>query len=314
MSPMPPSTARRESRKDRRNMTDNTAPIIVGVDGTIAAQHAARWAGALADQLGTPLHIVHAMHDIGHQFSESMAAVAAASVGAQREAAPMILKTAAEAVRHAHPNLEISTLALDEPAEDAFKTLSRHARLLVLGCDEVTPGVALLVGSLTLDLCGHTNCPVIAWRGELLRPTTQPIVVGVNGSSDAALDLAFELAAALGAPVQAVHAWSMRRPSGEVSIPFLIDWAAIELEQVNALNRAVEPYRRSHPEVAVDVLVDAARPRRALLQQLYDAQMVIVGSRGRTPLAATVLGSTSLNMLHHSPIPVVVCPPKPRAE
>lgn len=295
-------------------MSDNTAPIIVGVDGTIAALHAARWAGALADQLGAPLQIVHARHQNGYQFSDSMAAVAAASVSAQHEAAPMILKTVAEAVRHAHPSLEISTLALDEPAEEAFKRLSRHARLLVLGCDELTPGVALLVGSLTLDLCGHTECPVIAWRGELLKPTTQPIVVGVDGSSEAVLDLAFELAAALGAPVQAVHAWSMRVPAGEVSIPFLIDWASIELEQVNALNRAVEPYRRSHPDVTVTVLVDAARPRRALLQQLVDAQMVIVGSRGRTPLAATVLGSTSLNMLHHSPVPVAVCPAKAHAE
>lgn len=295
-------------------MSDTTAPIIVGVDGTLAALHAARWAGALADQLGAPLQIVHAMHHIGYQFSDSMAAVAAASVSAQREAAPVILKTAADAVRNAHPSVFVSTLALDDPADAAFKTLGRHARLLVLGCGELTPAMALLVGSLTLDLCGHTDCPVIAWRGELLRPTTQPIVVGVDGSSDAALGLAFDLAAALGAPVQAVHAWSMRVPAGEVSIPFLIDWASIELEQVNALNRAVEPYRRSHPDVAVTVLVDAARPRRALLQQLVDAQMVIVGSRGRGPLTATVLGSTSLNMLHHSPVPVAVCPAKAHAE
>ncbi|MDZ7885695.1 MAG: universal stress protein [Mycobacterium sp.] len=288
-------------------MDDNAAPIIVGVDGTIVAQHAARWAGALAHHLGTPLQIVHAMSHDRHQFSDVMAAVAAASVSAQREAAPMILKTAEEAVRRDHPDLEISTVALDEPVEDALQALSRNARLLVLGCDDVSPGAALLVGSLTLDLCGHADCPVVAWRGEILRPTTQPIVVGVDGSSDAALDLAFELAAALGAPVQAVHAWSMRVPAGEVSIPFLIDWGAVELEQVNALNRAVEPYRRAHPEVSVNVLVDALGPRRALLQQLSDAQLVIVGSRGRAPLAATVLGSTSLNMLHHSPVPVAVC-------
>ena len=51
-------------------MSDTTAPIIVGVDGTIAALHAARWAGALADQLGAPLQIVHAMHHIGYQFSD----------------------------------------------------------------------------------------------------------------------------------------------------------------------------------------------------------------------------------------------------
>ncbi|MDO3401550.1 universal stress protein [Mycolicibacterium neoaurum] len=295
-------------------MSDRTAPIVVGVDGTSAALHAARWAGALAERLAAPLQIVHAGPHIGHQFSDAVGALVAAGAQAAREASPQILKAAAEAVRQVHPNVDITTTSLDEPVEDALKKLSRHARIIVVGCDELTPGAALLVGSLTLDLCGHTRCPVVAWRGESLIPNTKPIVVGVDGSSDTVLDLAFELAAALHAPVQAVHAWSMRVTAGDSAIPFLIDWAAIELEQVKTLNRTVEPYCRSHPDVAVDVLVDAASPRRALLKQLSDAQMVIVGSRGRGALAATVLGSTSLNLLHHSPVPVVVCPAAPDAE
>ncbi|TQK30761.1 universal stress protein [Arthrobacter sp. SLBN-53] len=289
-------------------MSDRTAPIVVGVDGTSAALHAVRWAGALAEKLAAPLQIVHAGPHIGHQFSDAVGALVATGAHAAREASPQILAAAEEAVRQVHPHVDITTTSLDEPVEDALKKLSRHARIIVVGCDELTPGAALLVGSLTLNLCGHTRCPVVAWRGESLIPNTKPIVVGVDGSSDTVLDLAFELAAVLHAPVQAVHAWSMRVSAGDSALPFLIDWAAIELEQVKTLNRTVEPYCRSHPDVAVDVLVDAASPRRALLRQLSDAQMVIVGSRGRGALAATVLGSTSLNLLHHSPVPVVVCP------
>lgn len=290
-------------------MSEPQRPVIVGVDGSIASQHAARWAGAVAEKLDAPLHIVHAVPRFGHNYTDVGTALVAATMAAERDSAPLILKNAEEAVRAAQPDLAITTSAVDRPIDDVLKELSRQARLMVLGCEDVTPGMALLVGSLTLELCGHTDCPVIAWRGESLRPTTQPIVVGVDGAGEAVLEPAFELAAAFGAPLQAVHAWSMRVPAGEVSIPFLTDWAAIELDQVNALTRAVEPYRRSHPGVKVDLLVDAIRPRRALLQQLSDAQMVVVGSRGRGPLAATVLGSTSLNMLHHSPVPVMVCPP-----
>ncbi|KAA0079372.1 hypothetical protein CIW52_28025 [Mycolicibacterium sp. P9-64] len=45
------------------------------------------------------------------------------------------------------------------------------------------------------------------------------------------------------------------------------------------------------------------------LRPLDRAQLVVVGNRGRPALAAAALGSTSLNVLHHSLIPVVVCRP-----
>ncbi|MET0992571.1 MAG: universal stress protein, partial [Mycobacterium sp.] len=44
-----------------------------------------------------------------------------------------------------------------------------------------------------------------------------------------------------------------------------------------------------------------------LLRHVDDAQLVVVGSRGRGPLAGAVLGSTSLNLLHHSGVPVMIC-------
>lgn len=46
---------------------------------------------------------------------------------------------------------------------------------------------------------------------------------------------------------------------------------------------------------------------KALLRHAEDAQLVVVGTRGRNALAGTLLGSTSLNMLHHSPVPVLIC-------
>ncbi|MGV0849866.1 universal stress protein, partial [Mycolicibacterium phlei] len=51
------------------------------------------------------------------------------------------------------------------------------------------------------------------------------------------------------------------------------------------------------------------KPSRALLRHLDGAQLVVVGSRGRGVLAGAVLGSTGLNLLHHSPIPTVICRP-----
>lgn len=289
------------------DMVEQPLPIVVGVDGTISARHAARWAGALAMRLGSPLHIVHAAPYSGPQLTDAMAAFQAAYVDEQQKAAQSILDGVCGAVRESHPDLEILTSAFSEPVDEAMESLSEHARLLVLGCDDVSPTAALLVGSLTLHLTAHAQCPVVAWRGETLRPSTQPIVVGVDGSSGAAVPLAFDLAAALGAPLWAVHSWSSRVPTVELSIPFLIDWDVLEKLQRDELTDAIDPHRPLHPEVDVSLFVDAGKPRRALLNRLGGAQLVVVGSRGRNLVASTVLGSTSMNMLHHSPVPVVVC-------
>ena len=45
-----------------------------------------------------------------------------------------------------------------------------------------------------------------------------------------------------------------------------------------------------------------------ILGHAADAQLVVVGSRGRGQLASALLGSTGLSLLHHSPTPVVLCP------
>jgi nucleotide-binding universal stress UspA family protein len=150
---------------------------------------------------------------------------------------------------------------------------------------------------------------VVAWRGDLVAPTEQPIVLGVDGvhNSGAAIASAFELADRLGVGIVAVHAWSTRRPPGEVSLPFMIDWDEVENDERQHLADAMAPWIKLHPDVDVTCVVDPDRPSRALLRHLSNAQLVVVGSRGRGLLTGAVLGSTGLNLLHHSPVPVMIC-------
>jgi nucleotide-binding universal stress UspA family protein len=42
----------------------------------------------------------------------------------------------------------------------------------------------------------------------------------------------------------------------------------------------------------------------------HSASVIVVGRRGRSPLAATMLGSVSLGLLNHSNVPVFVAPPR----
>ena len=290
-------------------MTDTSKPVVVGVDGTAAALRAARWAGAIAAKMGSPLRIVHAGPYPGHSLTDAAAAIRAAVIDEQRGSAETYLKDAAEAVREHEPDLAISTVALTAPVDEALVSLSLDARLIVLGSDEITTAAAMLVGSLTLVVAARSRCPVVAWRGEASRPTGQPVVVGVDGSSRVAISLAFELADALGSPLWVVHSWSTRLPAGEITVGFMIDWKALEDTVRREVTDTVAPWCAQYPDVDVSVFVDRAKPSKAILGHLAGAQLVIVGSRGRNLLASALLGSTSLNLLHHAPLPVVVCHP-----
>ncbi len=291
-------------------MTETAQPVVVGVDGSASAVTAAVWAAGVAARLGAPLQIVYAMPYLGHNFTDAAAAVRAAAIAGQQEAAEQILGAAVEAVRRGEPGVEVTTSAPAEAADEALHALSERSRLIVLGSQEVSAAAALLVGSLTLKTIGRAACPVVAWRGGITTPTTQPILVGVDGqSSDAALALAFELAAALQVPLRAVRSWSSRRPPGDVTIPFLIDWDALEAMEWTALTSAIEPWTQRYPDVEVGLFVEPVKPSQALLKHLDGAQLAVVGTRGHGVLTSTLIGSTSLNLLHHSPVPVAVCRP-----
>lgn len=289
-------------------MSDSPAPVVVGVDGSPSALSAARWAGAVANLAGAPLHLVHAVPYLGRNWSDAGAAIRAAAITGQQESAAVILNAVAEAVRADFGELAVITEEFAEPVDEVLTRLSRRARLIVLGCDELTAAGALLMGSTTLKVAAGASCPVVAWRGGAIAPTKQAIVVGVDGSRSgaAALAVAFELADLFDVPLHAVHSWSGRAPGG-VTIPFLIDWDALEAAEWKLLTDAVDGWTTRYPDVEVTCFVEPTKPSRLLLNHLTDAQLILVGDRGRNVLADMFLGSTSLNMLHYSAVPVVLC-------
>lgn len=292
-------------------MSDSAPPVVVGVDGTQTSIRAARWAGALAERLGSPLHIVHAKPYPGHGLTDAVANVRAIEMAEQHTLAETILRTAETAVRADVADMHITSEQRHESVDAALVDISRHARLIVVGCDQVSPGAAILVGSTTLAVAARSSCPLVAWRGAADMPIQKPILLGVNndGDSHAAIATAFELADRLEVDITAVHAWSTRRAPGDITLPFMVDWEAVETDQRRQLSDILEPWINRYPDVKVTCVVEANKPSLALLACADSAQLVAVGSRGRGVPAAVMLGSTGLNLLHHSAIPVMICRP-----
>jgi nucleotide-binding universal stress UspA family protein len=83
-------------------------------------------------------------------------------------------------------------------------------------------------------------------------------------------------------------------------------WIAGKRTVVQALEAAAASLRR--PGLAADATVMSGRPATVIVDQARQlrADLVVVGSRGRGPLASLLLGSVSAEVVDHAPCPVLV--------
>lgn len=139
------------------------------------------------------------------------------------------------------------------------------------------------------------------------------IVVGVDGSdaSDAALGWALEQARCTGDEVQVVYAWHYPE-IGELLVanPFELQHDELQAEAAEQLREAVHRVGPP-PEVRVDPVLAMGRAADVLLRSAADADLLVVGSRGRGGFTGLLLGSVSQQCVQHAPCPVVVVPPGP---
>lgn len=133
------------------------------------------------------------------------------------------------------------------------------------------------------------------------------IVVGVDGSahSQEALRWAIGQARLTGGPVDAVISWSLPVDFGIGGAGVLesYDWEGVATATVQeTIARTVDPADadRVSPRVVL------GHPATVLLDAAVDAELLVVGSRGRGGFTGMLLGSTSQHVISRAPCPVVV--------
>jgi nucleotide-binding universal stress UspA family protein len=67
------------------------------------------------------------------------------------------------------------------------------------------------------------------------------------------------------------------------------------------------------PPTVQQIAVEGRQPGRVLVTCSKANDVLVVGSRGRGPVASALLGSSSDYCVHHAPCRVVVIPPGPEA-
>jgi nucleotide-binding universal stress UspA family protein len=204
-------------------------------------------------------------------------------------------------------------------ARDAVLCAARDwkADLIVMGVRGLAAVERFLLGSVSLGIARHADCPVLVVRGEP-RPLRN-IVVGVDGSDQA--DAAARLLATL--PLSAetvVHVVavveSLRYP---VVAPDLLggalgsDFTAVMEELNRAMVRVASHAKRFFPPgCKVETLVLEGQPAAKLVGacETVNADLLVVGARGVGGFERLLLGSVSDAVLRHAASSVLIVRPR----
>jgi nucleotide-binding universal stress UspA family protein len=283
-------------------------PIVVGYDGSAHADAAVAWGLAEAVLRGLAVHVVTVV-DAGREAAGNSHDLTHSSVvDAKAELATLLREAAAKV-----PEVDVSGRVVTGPVTGTLCDLSWAASMLIVGCRGQGGFGGLHVGSVGLAVAAHAHCPVVVVRMGSAPATGQPVLLGVDDCPPGRLAalFAFEEAAARCVDVHAVRAVPTHAHRGPgLSIARGDEWSG---EQQDLLNDVLAVGRRRYPDVFVVTWVAPGSPGDVLARESRQAQLLVVGSRGRGGFHGLLLGSVGNLALHHAGCPVAVVRERPVA-
>ncbi|MFF8428003.1 universal stress protein [Streptomyces sp. NPDC016566] len=285
-----------------------TRPITAGVDGTEESLAALDWAGREAVRRGLPLRVVHAW-----RFHEGLHA---ADRDTQHGWVSEGVSDAVRAFAARHPELRTSVDVVEGGAVEALVAAAAEAEMVVLGSRGHGTVVGFLLGSVGQQVIAATDRPVVLVRAgndPAAEAAGRDVVVGQQGGpedSAAALRFAFETAAARGATVRAVRAWTVPPvfAYSPGSLKLLDEAGGLEPYERKALSEALQPWRERFPQVPVAEQIEMGSAGQVLLSVAARAQLMVVGRRAHHTAVGARIGSVAHGVLHHADCPVAVVP------
>ena len=136
------------------------------------------------------------------------------------------------------------------------------------------------------------------------------IVVGVDGSDQAKRALRWALDYADDDDtLKVVHAWNLYAVGG-LEAPYL-DPSDFEVDANRLVKQLVaDVVDVDHAGPTLEPIVRHGHAGHVLIDLSDDADLLVVGSRGRGGFTGLLLGSVSTYVVHHAHCPVLVVPPR----
>ena len=138
------------------------------------------------------------------------------------------------------------------------------------------------------------------------------IVVGVDGSgsSSDAIRWALDEARIRKTKVEAIYAWQSPLVMGFQYIPpDLIDPEALDRHAREIVEAAVAEVSDAPDDVEIAARAVEGPPVGVLIEASKDADLLVLGSRGRGGFSGLLLGSVGQQCVHHAVCPVVIVRP-----
>lgn len=271
-----------------------TRHVTVGVDGSLVAVRALDRACEEAVLRGAVLDIVYAVPDLD-------------------EAGP-VLASAASRVRDRHPGLPVTACAVVGGPVQALVRHGRGAELTVVGTRGLGSMAALLFGSVSLRLAGHTHGPLLVVRGDRRPAGRGEVLLGLESDTDAdAAAFAFAEAARRGARLRVLSARPRRYLAPE--LPSLVPARQVENDGTRQVRTeqavprlAVAGPRQWYPHAEGGTRTVRTGPAPTLLEATCDAAVVVVSAHRGPHRLGRQLGPVTHALLNHSHCPVAVVP------
>ena len=228
-----------------------------------------------------------------------------------RESATAVIERAAQTVADIDPAIVVEGVSAMAPATIAISDAARPGDEIVVGATGHTGVIDGLLGSVAMSVVHRSHVPVIIVPAKPVAeigPTMKKIVVGVDGSpaSLQALEWAYNEALVSGAELTAVHGWIYPYSGAHTSVSEPRTQMQLDaMEELKASLESLGP-RLSGGSLHVHARLVEQSPAEALLEESKDADLVVVGSRGRGAVRSTLLGSVSRTVAQHATCPVAV--------
>jgi nucleotide-binding universal stress UspA family protein len=284
--------------------------VVVGFDGSSAAEAAVDLAADEAIRRHTTLEVLHALEWVEFgggkdRFGQQL-----------RENAHDIANAGADRARRRHHDLRVLATVEVATSIDTLEGASDRAALLVVGSRGLGGFAGLLMGSVSLPVTAVSRCPLLVVHPQKYAPSDADdgrIVVGISDDECApALEAAFAQARTRGVAVHALHAWNHPAATATgAAFAALWDMNGWRNAAMATLHAAVAPLREKYPDVDVSEDIVSDSPSHALITASADAALVVLAAHRNTGRFGSNLGRVTHTVLHHAKAPVLLVPVGP---
>ena len=272
--------------------------VVVGIDGSRAAVHAALWAVDEAVSRDIPLRLMCAVSPAGPGELDSQ------DDSRKFASAEAAVRHASMAVESTEKPVKIEVKIVQGPPVRTLLDASRSAAVICVGAVGLAHSAPGGVGSTAAPLASSAHCPVAIIRGHDCLPTADrgAIIAYLGSSPDdgVVLQASVEEARLRGVRLQVVTAWRSR--FGDAHDGTVVTEG--NRDEHAQLDRRLEPWVHLHPDLEVSSVVLHGDLLNYLAKKAGSIHLLVLGTHDHG--FAELAGPTGNAVLHSTECSVLI--------